>query len=146
MNMKSIVSTLILFVALMLPVSAQIYDLNKVVGTYLSSAPQDYVFVKKLTIEKEDNGKVKFRATLSGFPDDFYLGEATAESYTARTTAANRTYLTTFSTSKVTVFMVIGTFANSTAVIVTSYMKYADGRTNVYFDGSLQKESEKPAK
>jgi hypothetical protein len=141
MHVKIIVSTLILFVALILPVSAQVYDLNKVVGTYVSSAPQDYVFVKKLTIEKEDNGKVKFRATLSGFPDYFYLGEATAESYTLRTAAFYRSYLTTFSTSKMTVFMVIGTSANNpTGVNVTSYMKYADGRPNVYFDGSLQKE------
>jgi hypothetical protein len=112
MHLKSFAAALVLLVALCLPASAQTYDLNKFKGTYVSDASQDFVFVKRLTIEKQDylpNGKVKFRATLSGFPDDIYLGEATGESYADRTTPVARSYLTTFSTGKLSVFMVIRT-------------------------------------
>jgi len=148
MHLKSFVSALIVFAVWCLPASAQQYDLNKFLGTYASNSNQDYVFVKGLTIAKDDKGKVKFRATLSGFPDDLSLGEATGEQYTARNIDVYKSYLATFTTSKLSVFMVISTNASHPeAVSITSYMKYPDGgKGSVYFDGSLQKEPEKPAK
>ncbi len=148
MRLKCFVSALILFVALSLPVSAQTYDPTQFLGNYVSTASQDYVFVKRLAIEKQENGKIKFRATLSGFPDDLSLGEATGDPYSARTTDVYRNYLANFSTGKVSVFMTIATSVNSPQYVsVTSYLKYTDNsRPNVFFDGSLEKESPKPAK
>jgi hypothetical protein len=148
MQLKSFVCALILLVALCLPVSAQTYDLNKFLGTYVSNSSQDFVFVKRLTIAKDDSGKVKIRATLSGFPDDLYLGEATGEPYTARNANVYRSYVATFSTGKLSIIIVVSTSANSPqSVGTTSYMKYTESsRPSVYFDGGLQKEPEKPGK
>jgi hypothetical protein len=147
MHLKSFAAALVLLVALCLPASAQ-YDLSKFIGSYSSNSTQDFVFVKKLTIAKDDNGKVKFRATLSGFPDDLYLGEAIGEPYTARNADVYKNYLTTFSTGKLSVFLIIETCSNQPEAVGTiAYMKYTDSsRGSVYFDGRLQKEPEKPAK
>lgn len=148
MYLKSIVTTALVFVALLLPASAQTYDFNKFVGTYASNATQDFVFVKRLTISKDDNGKPKFRATLSGFPDDLSLGEAIGEPYTARQVGVYKSYLATFSAGKLSVLMVINTNNNSPQnVNVTAYMKHTDGgKPSVYFEGNLQKETEKSGK
>lgn len=113
MRFKGYASALILFITMSLPVSAQNYDLNQILGTYESKASQDYVFVKRLALEKQENGKVKIRAMLSGFPDDISLGEATVEAYSSRTTDVSRNFLANFSTSKISVFMTVATSMNN---------------------------------
>lgn len=148
MHFKSFVTALMLCAAFCLPASAQTYELNKFVGTYAAYPSQDFVGLKRLTITKEDNGKIKFRSTLAGFPDDLYLGEATPESYALRTNPVARNYLADFSAGKLSVVLVVSTNINNPQGInVTSYMKYTDSsKPSVYFEGGLQKEPEKPAK
>ena len=148
MYLKSIMTVALVFVALLLPAYAQTYDFNKFVGTYASNATQDFVFVKRLTISKDENGKAKFRATLSGFPDDLPLGESVGEPYAARNIGVYISYLATFSAGKLSVLMVINTNSNSPQnVNITAYMKHSDGsKPSVYFEGNLQKESEKGSK
>jgi hypothetical protein len=148
MHLKSFVSALILFVSLCLPASAQTYDLNNFLGTYVSNSSPDYVGVKRLTITKEATGKLKVRATISAFPDDVYLGEATAEPYTCRPTEAYRSLLSTFSAGKLSVLMVVVNIPGAPEdVITTTYVKYTDSsKPNAYFESRLQKEPEKPAK
>jgi len=142
MSFRTLVSVLILCVALSLPASAQVYDVNKFVGTWTSNESKDFVFVKRLGITKEKDGKIKFAATLSGFPDDLYLGEAVGEKYAARNADVYRSYVANFTAGKISMILVINTGANSlTNLTVTSYLKYTDGsRPNVFFDGGLQKQ------
>jgi hypothetical protein len=148
MKLKHFLAALALLLALTVPAQAQTYDLSKFLGNYRSNATQDFVFVKRLTVSKDEHGSVKFSATLSGFPDDIYLGETSGEVYAARTADVYRSYLASFATGKLSVFMTINTNANYPQNLsVTSYLKYSDkSRPNVYFEGNLQKESEKPTK
>jgi hypothetical protein len=126
------------------PALAQVYDSTKLVGSYKSDQSKDFVFVKRLAISKSDNGKVKFAATLSGFPDDVYLGEAEGEAYTSRNAEVYRNYLVNFTSGKISVFMIVNTSGNSyKGVTVNSYMKWVDGsRPNVFFDGVLQRDAD----
>jgi len=138
---KNFSIALSLLVATALPVAAQQSDEDKHLGTYVSNVAQDFVFVKSITMLRDDKGKIKFRAALSGFPDDYSLGEATAESYSPRSAPpAYKSYLAAFTTPKMSVFMIIGTGNSANDIRTQSFMKFSDGsKKNVFFDGSLQK-------
>ncbi len=127
---------------LSLPVLA--YEIKDLPGTYMSDK-QGFVHVKKLIIVKEDNGKIKVRVTLAGFPDDIYLGEATAEAYPDRDgRIGDDRFLASLSNGKLTDLIEIGHGTRwadfKEDVSVRSFMKYADGRPSIVFIDMLKKE------
>ncbi len=142
MRINTNIVAAIVMAGLSLPAIA--YDVQDLAGTYVSDA-KGFVHIKKLTISKDDNGKIKVRVTLAGFPDDIYLGEATAEVYPDRDgQPGDDKFLASLSNGKLTDLIEIGHGTRwvdfKDDVSVKSFMKYADGRPSVVFNDILKRE------
>jgi len=117
-----------------------------VFGDYVSTE-KGHVHVKKVSILKTKDGKIKARVTLSGYPDDLNLGETIVAVYPERDKSFGDRLMGTLSTPKLTDTFVIETQAFSNNYLqgggwflnVTSYLTYKDGRPSVYFETGMGK-------
>jgi hypothetical protein len=115
--------------------SSTAYDAKQFVGTYTSNE-QGFTHLKTLTIKQADDGSIKVSATLAGYPDDLYLGEAKADVYSSNTSQI--TLLATVTDGKITDTMTIRPWGNNAQVV--SLLKYKNGRANECLDGTLAKQ------
>jgi len=133
MTTKTLPLTLIVAAACFLP--AQSFDLTNSPTTYKNQERRPFR-VGEITI-RQDKGKLKVQATLSGFPDDTVFPEASAEVFADRDgNRSNDTLRVTLSNGKLEDELIIKQPTNY--IQVESLLRYTDGRPPVCFQDVLQ--------
>jgi hypothetical protein len=133
---------LVLSIVLFLPIAAHSSDLeDKLVGTY-SSTERGFVTLKRLTFERDKEGKLKLHGSLVGFPDEVSLGDAVPKLYYNKNSGAPTAVLATFSSEKYKPTVIINPNYSTTKGGVMSfscYMHDVDGK-DIWFTGNLIRE------